>query len=253
MKKNLIINPFILVVLSALSWHAGYAQTAQQYLKKVAAATQSHPLRFSVEYAVFASGLVGKPIQVMSMDYRLKNDLISYDFADVTVFINHKFSLSIDHAEKRMVLNKVNPKFEKKYLREMTSFNVDSIVAKYANLTIADENDSMVLIKVTYVTGNVNGFEHSEIVVDKRTSRLVTLTLQYRRTFEQIYGRTPTNVSATAKPKLVLSFGQYREIEAADIQSLFYASDVLTLDSKGNAKVAAKYKSYSIANYYKLK
>lgn len=253
MKKELIRKLIMMPLLLMSHWNLGWGQSAQQYLEKVAAYYKATPMKFSVNYEVFANTSLANPIQRLTMDYRMKGDLIGYDFAEVSVFINEKFSLSIDHAEKRMVLNKVNPKFEKKYKQAMMSLNMDSIFAKYTTVSIVKETDSIVRLKVTYLGGGKEQMESTEMTIDKGFYRILTLSMQYNQTFKSIYGQVPKGVSSLAKPKLVLTFEHYKGLDAADLQPLFYASEMLKIDSKGNAVVTEKYKSYTIANYYKLK
>jgi hypothetical protein len=90
------------------------------------------------------------------------------------------------------------------------------------------------------------------IKLDLTSYKLLKIILYYSKSFNDIYGTSPSNVSKTETPRLEIIYSNYKQLNEEDKEKYFTANQILTIDKKGNVLVTDSYKKYFLANYYQL-
>lgn len=241
-----------LLVLFAAMAHAAVGQSATGDFKKLAEMFSAAHTSVDVTYELYATHNGNHKIQSLQGKYYIWEKLLAYRISDIEVFNNERFVLSVDHETKNMVLNRSNPSFDKKLQKELMKINVDSLLSRFAEVTLLDNKNDQRTWRISY-TKTSSGISSVDITIDLPAYRLNKIVLYYDRTFDDIYSMAPDKVKKTDKPRLELLYSNYTGLDKKDKEQYFYAGRMLTVGKNGTVKLSDSFKKYHLANYYNLK
>jgi hypothetical protein len=245
-RAHIILMHLMLVTQCAM------AQSAADDLKKISEAFGTTHTSIDVTYDVYAQHEGNNKVQSVAAKYYVWEKLLAYNMSDVDVFNNDRFILSIDHDSKNMVLNKVNPDFEKKMKNELMKMNLDSVLLKQAQITLVNQTETERTWRVKYSRA-MSGVELMDITISVSTFHLQKIVLYYEATFDDIFNQAPDNAKKSDKPRLEITYQKYTDLNEQDKARYFYASNILTVTKKGTVILTDKYKKYNVTNYYNVK
>lgn len=250
-KQYWMIRFFLISLLVTLSYCTN-AQTFVQDMKNVQDILQKQPLTYSVNYNLFSSHKAGLLIQHRQADFYLWDRLFAFQSEELAIINNDKYSITADHSQKVIVINKANPSLKKTRMKEMEQLANDSVISKIAKFKLITSSDNLRQWRVTYNTP-MAGIQYMDIAIKLPEFHIQKMVLYYAASFDEIYGTTPEGVNKSQKPRMEISYQDYKKLAASDKVKYFSADALVTLNKSGKATLKSAYKNYKLANYYKLK
>lgn len=245
--SKLVISCFLLFITSVKV----FAQKASEDFKKVGDTYKDAHISFDVQYVMYPNHSSETQIQTKQASYYIWDHMLCYKIDEVEVINNNRFNLSIDHKNKKMVLNKTHADLEKKFLKQALKINLDSLLAKNSEVVLLNQSEQERNWRVKYKR-SMKGISYIDIKLDLTSYKLLKIILYYSKSFSDIYGTSPSNVSKTETPRLEITYINYKQLNEEDKEKYFSANQILSIDKKGNVLVTDSCKKYFLANYYQL-
>ncbi len=246
-RYKLIAWVFFLCLISIIS----SAQKASDDFKQVSNAYKDMHQSFEINYYMYSDYTSEKQIQTKQAFYYVWDRMLYYKIDEAEVVNNDRFNLSTDNKNKKIVLNKTNTALEKKYLKQALKINLDSLLARNAVVTLLSESEKERTWRIAY-RHPIKGISYLDLTIELPAFRLAKIVLYYAKSFNDIYGTSPANVSKTQKPRLEILYSNYKQLNDEDKEKYFSAKQILTIDKKGSVTLIGNYKKYFLANYYHL-
>lgn len=228
------------------------AQTFRSDMEKVEENLVEQDIRFSMRYTMYPSDNSNSIIQQMNATYYLAGEMYVYETDQVYLLANRKMSLSVDHDQRVVIINKYDPSSKRRQLKELTSLLTDSVRKQVAKDTLLLNEPGRRVWRVTFARP-VKGIDHIDVTVDPVEARIQKMVYYYAYTFKELYDEAPDGVPLSGKPRLEVLFADYTLITPAEKNRLFTGEQFVKIDKSGKATLMPKYNTYKLSNFYNLK
>ncbi len=251
-KQMFKVSWMVLVLLCVvLQTRAGDAyEQYQADMKKVTETFAKKHIGVTLHYALYASPEKGLLVQQSNTTMYYWGDLYASSSKDLDFITNEKMTLSADHKQKAILINKSKVSEKKKRLKEMMSFLPDSTGRKLATYTLLESTNKKRTWKIVFQK-NVGQIATIMVDIDITAYQLNRMVVEYKNTFQQMYGKNPEGVNEGSKPYLEITYSNYHELK--DKNKYFSVNQFISMDKNGKAKLQPAYNSYTLSNYYHVK
>jgi hypothetical protein len=251
MKRGLIYLLFISLTGLLLSLTNEKADYRDDMLKVQETLSKEH-ISFTINYKVFSGHTGGKNVQEKTAEYYLWNNLFYSKSDEVDLLVNKGVSVSVDHEQKVITLNKYNANDRKKLHSEIMNYTADTVWKNIAEYTLVSSSETHKEWQIVYKR-SVSGIGSSIVRIKIPEYYVTHVTLFYSESFNSIYGEAPDGVSLTEKPRLEITYDNYSKLSEVDKEKYFSIENIVTSYKNGKGILNPSYKNYTLANYYTMK
>jgi hypothetical protein len=228
---------------------AAYAQTFSRDVQKMREALGVAKVSFDFSCSMYSAHNSGKMIQQTSARYYLWEGRSFYITGEVELLTNEAVSIAVNHTRKTVLLNKSEAKKKGDFIKQMLKLQTDTLVTKNMQVFLKDSTLQSKTWQIKY-NRPVGGVSSIEISLQLPSCYPLQVVLYYSRNFGSIYGTSPEGVSLNNTPRLVIDYRNYRDLDQNSRQ-LFATGRYVRFDAQGRARLVEKYRTYTLADYYK--
>lgn len=240
----------LLILIIFFSYGNLSAQRLQDDLNALNQQMKSARQYYRMEYLIQDANNPNTPLEASSIECYNWFPFTVFKYPQVEFYHNDRFKLALYKHKKRMVINKSDKKIDKEMMK--LHLSVDSLLRFYNKVELRREEGDKRVYRIYYKQRLVR-HQYADIEYNFKLKQLNKITLYYNQSIKELFGTTLYG-EKTQKviPRVQIIFSSYRNLSKSEWH-YFMATDVLSLDKKGNAHLMPSYKNFEVVNFFNVK